>query len=243
MSETSRNLVYADETIAFNLIFSTRKTIDISVHPDKRVTVKAPSGTAIEEIEKRVKNRARWILKQQQYFSQFEPRSPAPQYTSGETHLYLGRKYHLKVEQHPHSSVKLKGGYLYLQTPQPDYIDTTRTMLDNWYLERAEIKFSDRLDLCFLSFKELGFPRPNLHIRKLTKRWGSMTSTGKIILNRELIKAPYRCIDYVITHELCHLKHPNHSRHFYSFLSSLMPDWEERKLKLEQLLSQLTVDS
>ncbi len=236
MTSASRSITYGDECITYEVTFCDRKTLDISVHPDKHVSVKAPSSAAVEEIDRRVKNHARWILKQQQYFSQFEPRTPPRQYISGETHLYLGRQYRLKVEKHPQPSVKLVGRYLYVQTPQPDCTDTTREMVESWYLERARTKFNERLDFCFVPFKRFGCDRPNLSIRRLSKRWGSLTATGSIILNRELIRASSRCIDYVITHELCHLKHPDHSRDFYDFLSSIMPDWEERKLKLEQML-------
>lgn len=73
----------------------------------------------------------------------------------------------------------------------------------------------------------------------MSKRWGSCTPEGKIYLNTELIKAPSHCIEYVITHELCHLKHKNHSKDFYALLNRIMPDWESRKLRLEKMYSAL----
>lgn len=233
--ETCRCITYGDRVIEFEVIRSERKTLDISVHPDQLVTVKAPVDALLEEIDRRVKNHARWILKQQQYFSQFEPRTPPRQYISGETHLYLGRQYRLKVQQSSHPSVKLKGRYLYVETPQPDHTEMTCNLLYDWYLERAQIKFNERLDACFAAFKRLGVERPTLQIRRLSKRWGSLTANGSLILNRDLIRASSRYIDYVITHELCHLKHSEHSPAFYNFLSLMMPDWETRKLKLEQV--------
>ena len=236
MSATNRTINYGDETIAFEISFSERKTLDISVHPNQQVTVKAPVDALLEEIDRRVKKRARWILKQQQFFSQFDPRTPIRKYIGGETHLYLGRQYRLKVEINLQPSVKLKGRYIRVQTPQPDCTQTTQKLLENWYLERAKTKFNERLDFCFIPFKRLGYLSPNLQIRRLDKRWGSLTATNTIILNRDLIRADSRSIDYVITHELCHLKHPDHSSAFYDFLCSIMPDWEKRKLRLEQML-------
>ncbi|PSM48486.1 M48 family peptidase [Chroococcidiopsis sp. CCALA 051] len=236
MSATTRTIDYGDETIAFEVTFSERKTLDISVHPNRHVTVKAPIDALLEEIDRRVKKRARWILKQQQYFSQFDPRTPSRQYISGETYLYLGRQYRLKVEQHSQPSVKLVGRYIHIQTPQPDRTEITQKIVENWYLDRAKTKFSERLAFCFVPFQRLGCDCPHLQIRRLAKRWGSLTASGTIVLNRDLIRADSRGIDYVITHELCHLKHPNHNRAFYDLLSSIMPDWEERKLKLEQML-------
>ncbi len=236
MSAINRSINYGDEIIAFEVSFSQRKTLDISVHPNQKIIVKAPVDALLEEIDRRVKKHAYWILKQQQYFSQFQPCTPIRQYISGETHLYLGRQYRLKVEINLQPSVKLKGRYIHVQTPQANCTETTQKLLENWYLERAQAKFTERLDLCFVPFKHCGCDRPNLQIRRLSKRWGSLTASSTIILNRDLIRASSRGIDYVITHELCHLKHSDHSSDFYEFLSSIMPDWEERKLRLEQML-------
>jgi hypothetical protein len=67
----------------------------------------------------------------------------------------------------------------------------------------------------------------------MKKRWGSLSHNGLLTLNTDLIRAPKACIDYVITHELCHLKHHNHGPNFYRLLEKMMPDWERRKTQLE----------
>lgn len=237
MNPSSQIITYGNEAITYAVNFSDRRTLDIAVHPDAQVIVTAPIGADLEAIQSRVKRRARWILKQQRYFSQFEPRTPPRQYVSGETHLYLGRQYRLKVERHPTPSVKLKGRYLHVQTHEPECTDITYKLLESWYRERAQVKFNERLDCCFAPFKGLGCSPPRLLIRRLSKRWGSLSPAGTMSLNYDLVRAPSGCIDYVITHELCHLKHPNHSRDFYEFLSVVMPNWERRKCKLENLLA------
>lgn len=236
IAESPRCITYGDREIEFEVVRADRKTLDISVNPDQRVMVKVPIDAFLEEIDRRVKHHARWILKQQQYFSQFKPRTPARQYVSGETHLYLGRQYRLKVQHSDLSSVKLKGRYLHVETPVSDNPQMICNLLDSWYRERAQVKFGERLDSCFTAFRWTGCDRPFLQIRHLSKRWGSLTPNGVMILNRDLIRASSRHIDYVITHELCHLKHPDHGSNFYALLKQIMPDWETRKQKLEQQL-------
>ena len=236
MTTTLRTITYGQELIPFEVFFSDRTTLDIAVQPDQVVTVTAPKSADLEDIDQRVAAKARWILKQQAFFAQFSPRTPARRYISGETHLYLGRQYRLKVHRQDHVAVKLFGRYIYIQTPTPEDTDSVKALLNQWYLNRAKDKFQSRLEKCFQRFSRRGFDCPQLRIRKLTKRWGSLTSANTLILNRDLIRAPRTCIDYVITHELCHLKHPNHGQKFYEFLDAMMPDWEQRKQKLEQML-------
>ena len=80
----------------------------------------------------------------------------------------------------------------------------------------------------------MGFEKPKIVIKKLEKRWGSLAKSGTLTLNINLIKAPKECIDYVVTHELCHIQYHDHSRAFYDLLFHKMPDWERRKMKLEK---------
>lgn len=237
MASITRTITYGKNAIAFNVQFRPRKTVAIAVTPDKSVVVTAPEKADLAVVDRRVKDKARWILKQQQFFEQFIPRTPVRRYVGGETHLYLGRQYRLKIHSADDSRVKLLGQYLHIHTPTPTEPFTVKQLLDNWYLNHAKVKFQERLDHCFQSFSHLGQPQPILKTRTLQKRWGSLTSTGTLLLNRDLIRAPRQCIDYVVVHELCHLKHPDHSSQFYNFLSLMLPDWEKKKLQLEKILS------
>jgi len=92
--------------------------------------------------------------------------------------------------------------------------------------------FQARLDLGYPRLERYGIERPQIAIRKMQSQWGSCTGAGKITLNLRLIQMPSECIEYVIVHELCHLKEHNHSPAFYALLGRVMPDWEKRKAKL-----------
>ena len=237
MAPITRTVTYGKSAIRFDVQFRDRKTLDIAVEPNNAVIVTAPRKADLSVIDRRVKAKARWILKQQQFFEQFVPRTPPRQYIGGETHLYLGRQYRLKIHRATPSSVKLIGRYLHIHTPSPNDSALTQALLNQWYASHTPAKFQARLHTCFQPFEHLGYQKPPLKIRTLKKRWGSLTPTGNLLLNRDLIRAPRQCIDYVITHELCHLVHPNHSPDFYQFLSLMYPNWQQKKEQLEKLLA------
>ena len=109
-------------------------------------------------------------------------------------------------------------------------------MLDAWYRAHAKALFPVRLAECLkICGRRDTAAEPLLTIRRMTHRWGSCTPKGRLLLNLDLILAPVTCIDYVIMHELCHLKIRDHNRAFYRLLSRIMPDWESRKERLEHL--------
>jgi len=229
-------IAYGGNEIVFQILNTDRKTMEIAVLPDCSVAVKVPKGTSEDETRARVYRRARWITRQINFFQQFRPRTPDRQYVGGETHLYLGRRYRLKISQGHEASVKLVGGFIFINcygAPSPAKV---KLLLDTWYLKRARIKFTDRLERSFSGFERMGCSKPNIQIRKMKTRWGSLSPKGNLTLNRDLIRAPRDCIDYVVTHELCHLKHQNHSKEFYQLLDQVMPDWYKQKSKLEQAL-------
>ena len=93
--------------------------------------------------------------------------------------------------------------------------------------------FTEILDEVYPAFIPYGIVRPKLRIRTMKSCWGScLVNKGIITLNRKLLMQPRECIEYVVVHELCHFIHPNHSKEFYKFMEQFMPDWKERKGRL-----------
>ncbi len=238
MTRKTFSVPYGSEKIDFRLQRRQRKTLAISVDPDALVEVIAPLEAPLEKILEKVRKRGAWIRRQQRYFIQFQPRTPERLYIGGETHLYLGRQYKLKVVEHIQQRVKLSRGQLTVQSSRPRNPDVTKALVEQWYRDRAREKFRERLALC-----QLRFPNPDdmepkgLTTMHLRQRWGSMTRSGRLILNLALIQASTDAIDYVITHELCHLRHHNHGSEFFHLLDQAMPDWDARKRKLERQLA------
>ncbi|KAF1082455.1 MAG: putative metal-dependent hydrolase [Candidatus Rifleibacterium amylolyticum] len=227
------SVVYGQKTIAFGLQYCERKTLEISVHPDGIVMVKAPAKADFAQVEKKVMKRAGWILRQQNYFRQFEPKMPKRCYVSGETHLYLGRHYRLKLAVGQENSVKLSRGVFLITCRDKLAPEEAKKLLNQWYAEKAGVQFAQSMQRCWQKFKKLGIAKPRLSTKRMQKRWGSLSANRTVTLNTELVKAPKECIDYVVTHELCHLKYNDHSRQFYRLLASVLPDWEKIKHRLE----------
>jgi predicted metal-dependent hydrolase len=236
MSPEEHRIQYGKHDIAFTLCRVDRKTLEISVHPDMSVVVKAHPEIDIDKINDRLKKRARWIIKQQRYFKQFHPRMTPRYYISGETHFYLGKRYQLKVIKDDLRSVKLKNGAFLVHTKDPSQ-KTVQIIMQNWYRNKAKEQFRIRFEACWPTNYSSEFEKPKMQVKLLKKRWGSLSAGGVLTLNLDLVKAPKECIDYVITHELCHLKHPHHDDNFYQLLETLIPDWEKRKHKLEMFMS------
>ena len=228
---------FGKENITFVLAYSNRKRLKINVHPDQRVTVDAPEGRPLEDVLAKVKHRADWIIRQIDYFERFQPLPTPRNYISGETHVYLGRQYKLKVIPDNKERVKLIRGILQVYTKDNKDYKRVKTLVTTWNQEHSKNVILARFTRCYEAVQRFGIPQPTSVIfRRMEKRWGSCGKSGAIILNTELFKAPVHCIDYVITHELCHLKYPNHGTNFFNMLMICMPDWERRKERLEQVV-------
>jgi predicted metal-dependent hydrolase len=235
MNERTYHVQYGDTTIEYTLAYAPRTTLAITVAPDLGVTVTAPTDTALESVAAKVRRRAPWILRQQRDLEQYLPATTPRQYISGETHRYLGRQYRLKVVTDGQEAVKLMRGYMYVWTRDKSNPAGLRQLLDGWYDTQAQRVFYERLAATFPRFQPLGISQPKLAIKPLQARWGSCTANGTISLNLKLIQAPKSCIDYVIIHELCHLVEHNHSRQFYQLLDRMLPDWRERRQRLNTI--------
>lgn len=235
MIEPVLSIQFGQRTIVYELTRSSRKSIRIQVHPDGVVRVIAPLEIASDEIAKSVKRKAPWILKQLRFFEQFRPVTPPRQYRSGETYRYLGRQYRLKVLEGK-KSVRLVAGFIEVTVPYPKP-ESIEHVLQTWYRARAEVHFQRILAEVLPRFASYELTAPQLKLRQMAARWGSCTPAGVIYLNPDLIKTSGGCIEYVLIHELCHLVHHNHNRHFYELLERILPDWQRRKQTLERMMA------
>jgi len=215
------------------LVRSNRSTLAISVLPDGSIHLTAPAKVSEADIEIRVRRRLRWITRQRSQFAEMHRNRVPLRYESGATHTYLGRQYRLKAKKGSIPQVKLQGAYFHITTKSTSTKEV-RKLLEDWMRQKAKAQFSKRLDrwASWCAYRKL--PAPKLRLLKMPKRWGSAGRGGRIALNPELVRAPSICIDYVIAHEICHLKYPAHDRAFFTLLEQVCPNWKTVKARLEQ---------
>jgi len=227
-----KEFTYGRSTIEYELIYEERKNIAITVNPDGAVVVKAPVESDFDEIQSKLQKRGRWILKQINYFDKFHPLQTARKYISGETYYYLGRQYRLRIRRSKQESVKLVGKFFIVETKNPKKSEHIKLLMMQWYADHAKLVLDTRGEKYIERIMGSNYCKVEINYKYLNRRWG-IWDNGTLTFNIELIKTPISCVDYVIVHELCHLVHPNHDKSFYRLMGSIIPDWVERKEKLE----------
>ncbi len=235
--DMQRSIRYGDARIVFGIRFvpKPRRRITIHVLPEGSIRVDAPEDATPEVVIAAVWRRARWLWNELEARRERRLHVLPREYVSGESHFYLGRRHMLKVKpaDKKDAGVKLLRGKLVVAVPRRDSL-VVRSLLEDWYRQRAREVFSRRLvelapRLAWLSAV------PAFRLLNMRTQWGSCSPSGELVLNPQLVKAPMVCIDYVIYHELCHLREHNHSPEYYRLLESVMPDWASHKQMLDSL--------
>lgn len=223
--------IFGSLSINYFLIKSNRKTLNLTVMPSLDIILKCPENATEDRINSFLKNKWFWLQKQINFFKKFTNRTITKEYVSGESFLYLGRQYKLIIKISEINNISLQKGKILLNADKKLSSEDVKNIINNWFISKAKDVFEERYNEVFKKFN-YDF-KPKIVIRNMQKRWGSFLKNDKIILNPLLIHAPKDCIDYVIAHELCHMKYKNHNVYFYNLLNSKYPNWEKTKEKLE----------
>ncbi|MDR1458900.1 MAG: M48 family metallopeptidase [Bacteroidales bacterium] len=235
-----KQLFYGALVIQYEDIRTKRKNLKLIVHPDGLVTVKAPNDISDELLEEKLRKRIAWILKQQNKLKELNEENHVSPYSNGKPQLYMGKEYVLHIKEGKRESINYTKHLFLIEilksTPPEQKQQRVKHLLDKWYKNRAKIKFAEISEPIIQRFKKYNVEPSVIYIQKMTNRWSTCTLDGKIILNPELIKVPKKCIEYVITCELCHLLHRKSIAQFRRLLTAEMPDWKEHKEKLDQIM-------
>jgi predicted metal-dependent hydrolase len=213
-----------------------RRVFRVEVKPSGDIVVFAPAGEQLAAVESRVRRKSPWIFRELDRIECGPTVTPPRHFLSGETHLLLGKPYRLAIEPSQEPSVRIEGDRLLIFTPQLDDSAECSRLLAQFYSLTAKSAFPERLDAMAPPFVRKGIAKPSLIVRTMSMRWGSFTASGRILLNVDLVRASPALIDYVICHELAHGFFADHGKGWRDLLSTVMPDWEARKERLEACL-------
>ena len=230
-------LAYGDERIPYQVAYGDHHSSRVAIHvnPDGSVAVDAPTGYSDGSIREAVQKRARWVvnhvIEARDRYAHVRPK----EYVSGEQVLYLGRRYVLKVVpvDKTVAVVRLKGNRLEVQSASAGS-DEIRGRIRAWYRVKARDYLARRIDALTQTLPWTK-TSPPFRLMDMTSQWGSCSPAGEIILNPHLIKASRHCVDYVLTHELAHLKHHDHGPAFWKLMGQHLPEWQKSKQQLDSL--------
>lgn len=216
----------------FEVVKSTRKTISISINRYAKVIIRTPKRITDAKIHEIIALKKQWILKKIAQISESNAKPCQTNYQETGILYFLGRKYEIKFSQGSTNCVSFDANFLCVQSKK----DNDMAILEKWLKKQVVEVFTARLHANFEIFSQkFSYHFPVLKIRKMKSRWGSIISgrsIGVMTLNFNLIHKPIECIDYVIMHELCHLKYANHGADFYILQQSFVPNWRELKALL-----------
>ncbi len=216
----------------FEVVKSSRKTISIIINRDAKVVIRTPKRITDAKIHEIIALKKQWILKKIAQISESNAKPCQTNYQETGILYFLGRKYEIKFSQGSKNSVSFDGDFVCVESKKDDGV----AILEKWLKKQTFEIFTQRLAYNFEIFSQrLEYHFPILKIRKMKSRWGSLVSgrsIGVMTLNFNLIHKPVECLDYVIMHELCHLKHANHGADFYILQQSFVPNWRELKALL-----------
>jgi len=198
--------------------------------PDGRVRVSAPTQLTDEAITMFVRTKLGWIKKQQEKFQQ-QPRQSERQYVSGETLYVWGKQYFLQVEySYKGNALTLSGDKAILTVRKESSPKQRGSFVNEWYrslLKQEVAKYLPKWE------KTTGLYCSSWQSKYMTTKWGTCNPTSKKIwLNIQLAKKPIECLEYVILHELAHLKVHNHGPEFTAILDQYMPYWRDHRCRL-----------
>ncbi len=209
------------------IIRSKRKTIALVIQPNGELLVRAPQRATKKQINEMVDQHIDWIAKKQAK-ARAAQRAYAPrQFIEGEKFPFLGEFYSLQLVKNDQPRLDLNGDFQLAQSG----LGQAEQIFEQWYQGQARKVFKDRVE--FYS-SEYGFDYSKLRLSSARTRWGSCSSKGTLSLTWKLVMAPLKIVDYVVVHELSHLREHNHSSKFWAQVGAILPDYKTRRKWLKE---------
>lgn len=203
------------------VIRSKRKTIALIITSTGELMVRAPMRTPKNQIEELVRRKSGWIEEKQALMRQFAAEAQPHHFEPGETFYYLGKEYPLELVDHPRIALSFNGTCFQLaRAAQPQ----AAGIFSRWYRQQAAQFLPTRVAALASQY---GFLVQKVRITSARTRWGSCSTRGTLSFPWRLVMAPAPVIDYVVIHELAHLKEHNHSARFWAVVAGILPQYRE----------------
>ncbi len=205
-----------------------RKTVSIFIERNGSVKVLAPVTASDEKVEAAVKSREYQIFTKLAKWKELNQGKVKREYVNGQSFLYLGKNYRLKLTENQDVPLKISGGFFHLDRK---HLSKADKIFKDFYRDKAEKKIKERMKQIEEKFQH----KPTtIKVLELQNRWASWTPNNGLNFHWKCIMAPISVLDYIITHEMVHLKFPNHSTEFWNELDKKMPDYREHENWLKQ---------
>lgn len=221
--------------ISYTLERKPVKNINLRIRADQCVYVSAPKDVAAKMVDAFVVEKSAYILRALQKFKDKNRDTVSEHsFVNGETVKFLGRNLRLKIKNATRSKVESDESYVTLYVKDVQDAGLKKRVLETWLRKKCKDEITAICKKVYPQVKKYGVAFPEIQLREMVSRWGSCSpKKGFMTFNTALIAMPVSCIEYVVTHEFTHFLYPNHSKKFYQQLATFMPDWEERKKRLE----------
>ena len=221
--------------ISYTLERKPVKNINLRIRADQCVYVSAPKDVAAKMVDAFVVEKSAYILRALKKFKDKNRETVSEnKFVNGETVKFLGRSLRLKIKNASRSKVESDESYVTLYVKDVQDADLKKRVLETWLRKKCKDEITAICKKVYPQVKKYGVAFPEIQLREMVSRWGSCSpKKGFVTFNTALIAMPVSCIEYVVTHEFTHFLYPNHSKKFYQQLATFMPDWEERKKRLE----------
>ncbi len=221
--------------LEYEIVYSKRKTLNITVERDRSVIVRAPENTPLKKIEEILERKKQWLYEKINHPQKYPENSRRKEFVNGEGFLYLGNYYALELVPKQADPVLLNDFFCVRKASRKIVEQTIR----KWFEVKAQRLIPERVR--FYATR-LGVRYTSINVVDTKYRWGSCTTNRALNFNWRLIKAPMEVIDYVVVHELAHLIEDNHSPAFWNIVSVQLPEYETSKKWLREYGGELEVE-
>lgn len=221
-------------SMSVDVIRKNIKNLHLSVHPPTgRVRIAAPEHVGIDVIRAFAISHLAWIKRNQRKIIMQE-REPAREYVDRESHFVWGERVMLRVIEHDATPSITQQHRTLIMEVRPGMASADRQrMMDRWYRQEVRRAASPIISKWE---QQLRVAARQVFVQRMKTKWGSCNPVkGNIRLNTELAKKPLECLDYVVLHELAHLREPTHSSSFFDILDLAMPQWQDIRRRLNAL--------